>query len=408
VVRPAFQPARPVIWNPLLDAAGRGSAGTTVVDPSAARVLDLGNAIYALMIRTLAQVFAPAPLPRELRCGMGDAASALMSMAARVADVATRLPIGAGPTGFTAALNFDLPGSIGPLVQMGAAQILGERAAELGAAANQLARELPLADVGRDLAALARTFDAMHDRFEAHLGPAVDRVAGLRAPPMVPAAPPPDSRAGDTSPDAASTDAITLRVDARRCIHSRQCVLEAPAVFVAGAPGAWLHPEAATVERCVQVVHNCPSGAITYERHDGGPQEPAPAVNVVRVQENGPYLVKAAYTLPSGTGYRATLCRCGKSKRKPYCDNSHAAAGFGATGEPATRDSEPLAERGGPLTIRPITDGPLQLTGSVEICAGSGRTVQRTRTTLLCRCGGSQDKPFCDGTHRQIDFRSAD
>jgi CDGSH-type Zn-finger protein len=102
------------------------------------------------------------------------------------------------------------------------------------------------------------------------------------------------------------------------------------------------------------------------------------------------------------------LCRCGQSKRKPYCDGSHAAAGFAATGEPATQSSEPLAERGGPLAITPLPNGPLQVRGNVEICAGTGRTVLRTRSARLCRCGASNDKPFCDGSHARVGFRSDD
>ena len=94
------------------------------------------------------------------------------------------------------------------------------------------------------------------------------------------------------------TEAITLRFDGRRCIHSRHCVLEAPGVFLANTPGAWIHPEATSVEHCVHVAHSCPSGAITYERHDGGPQESAPSVNVVRVRENGPYAVHAQIESP--------------------------------------------------------------------------------------------------------------
>ena len=215
---------------------------------------------------------------------------------------------------------------------------------------------------------------------------------------------------GNGSPDASNvgvTEAITLRFDGTRCIHSRQCVLDAPAVFLANTPGRWIHPEAATVERCVQVAHSCPSGAITYERHDGGPQESAPSVNVVRVRENGPYAIHARIEL-AAVQYRATLCRCGKSKRKPYCDGSHAAAGFVATGEPATIVSEPLAERGGPLTVVPLLDGPLQLNGNVEICSGTGRTVLRTQSVRLCRCGASAGKPFCDGSHARVRFRSGE
>jgi CDGSH-type Zn-finger protein len=105
-------------------------------------------------------------------------------------------------------------------------------------------------------------------------------------------------------------------------------------------------------------------------------------------------------------GFRVTLCRCGKSNRKPYCDGSHAAAGFSATGEPATIASEPLVERGGRLTITPVPNGPLQLAGNVEICSGTGRTVLRTQSARLCRCGASASKPFCDGSHARIGFQS--
>ena len=127
--------------------------------------------------------------------------------------------------------------------------------------------------------------------------------------------------------------------------------------------------------------------------------------NVVRVRENGPYAIHAEIEL-NGAGYRATLCRCGQSKRKPYCDGSHAAAGFTASGEPATIPSEPLAQRAGRLTVDPIPNGPLQVRGNVEICSGTGRTVSRTQSARLCRCGGSDNKPFCDGSHARIGFRS--
>ena len=158
----------------------------------------------------------------------------------------------------------------------------------------------------------------------------------------------------------------------------------------------------------VHVAHDCPSGAITCERHDGGPQEEGPSVNVLRVRENGPYAVHATIEWPDTSEFRATLCRCGRSGRKPYCDGSHVAAGFAATGEPATRPSEALAERGGRLRIAPIPDGPLQLDGNVEICTGTGRTILRTRSARLCRCGASENKPFCDGSHARVGFRSGE
>ena len=407
--RPGFEPARPVVCNPMLGNAAITRDRVHVVEPLAGKVLDLGNSIYALMIRSLSQVFAPAPLPRDLRVALAASTTVLMSTMARVAEVATRLPIDAAKDRSTAAPNFELPGSAGALVQTCAARILGERSAELGAAARRLADVVPLAEVASDLDRLAQRFEGMHLRFEEPLGDAVDRVAHLDVPatPVGVAASTaelPHAKAADT-PDVACTGSITLRFDGRRCIHSRHCVLEAPGVFRANTPGAWIHPEAASVEQCVHVAHNCPSGAITYERHDGGPQESAPSVNVVRVRENGPYAVHAQIE-SADAAFRVTLCRCGKSSRKPYCDGSHVAAGFVATGEPATLASQPLAERGGTLSITPVLDGPLQVAGNVEICAGTGRTVLRTQSVRLCRCGASDKKPLCDGSHARIGFRS--
>jgi CDGSH-type Zn-finger protein/uncharacterized Fe-S cluster protein YjdI len=198
-----------------------------------------------------------------------------------------------------------------------------------------------------------------------------------------------------------------IRFEAKKCIHSRSCVLSHPDVFVPNVVGEWIHPDATSPEQVEVVALGCPSGAIQYERVDGGEQEPAPIVNVVRVRENGPLAVNAALELDGKlVGFRATLCRCGLSKNKPYCDTSHVAGGFAATGEPATRDSEPLAARAGTLTVTASKDGPLQVAGNIEIVSGTGRTLNRTTKTALCRCGQSSNKPYCDGTHRKIGFKS--
>jgi len=45
-------------------------------------------------------------------------------------------------------------------------------------------------------------------------------------------------------------------------------------------------------------------------------------------------------------------------------------------------------------------------TGNLEITSGTGRVVARVTSARLCRCGGSATKPFCDGTHAHIGFRS--
>jgi CDGSH-type Zn-finger protein/uncharacterized Fe-S cluster protein YjdI len=192
-----------------------------------------------------------------------------------------------------------------------------------------------------------------------------------------------------------------------RCIHSRNCVLQRPEVFIANAPGPWIDPDAADADSTAATIRDCPSGALAYERHDGGLEEVAPPVNVTRIRENGPLEFHAALDVAGETQhFRATLCRCGRSQNKPYCDGAHVAAGFKASGEPASLESKPLASRNGPLRVMPAPNGPLLVQGNVEICSGTGRTITRTEKTALCRCGESLNKPFCDGSHQRIGFRA--
>jgi CDGSH-type Zn-finger protein/uncharacterized Fe-S cluster protein YjdI len=198
---------------------------------------------------------------------------------------------------------------------------------------------------------------------------------------------------------------VVIRFEGRKCIHSRNCVLGRPDVFVPNVAGEWIHPDRATPEEVAALAANCPSGAITFERLDGAAGERAPIVNLVQIRENGPLALHAPLGIAGqDRGYRATLCRCGASRHKPYCDGSHAAAGFTATGEPPTKESQPLERRDGPLEIAPQPDGPLKLSGAHEVVSGTGRTVVRGTESYLCRCGASKNKPFCDGSHRKIGF----
>lgn len=200
---------------------------------------------------------------------------------------------------------------------------------------------------------------------------------------------------------------VLVRFDGSKCIHSRGCVLDRPDVFVPNVEGEWIHPDNATPEEMLELARNCPSGAIQVERTDGGAAEAAPKVNTVRVRENGPYALRGKLTIagqPAGT--RATLCRCGHSQNKPYCDGAHAGAGFVATGEVVVRESHPLAHRDGELVVKPAPDGPLLVEGNLEVLAGSGHTVDRVSKCALCRCGQSSNKPYCDGTHRKTSFRA--
>jgi CDGSH-type Zn-finger protein len=159
------------------------------------------------------------------------------------------------------------------------------------------------------------------------------------------------------------------------------------------------------VELLAAVARNCPSGAIQYRRKDAGLEEPPPPVNTLKVRENGPYAVTAQLRVAGADdGHRATLCRCGQSKRKPWCDGSHAEAGFVATGQPPQRSLDALATRDGPLDVRPQRNGPLVIDGPLELCAGTGGVFHRDTGVRLCRCGQSKTKPFCDSSHIAAGF----
>jgi CDGSH-type Zn-finger protein len=161
------------------------------------------------------------------------------------------------------------------------------------------------------------------------------------------------------------------------------------------------------VERLAAIAQECPSGAIQYRRKDGRPDESAPPVNLTAIREGGPYGFRGELHLDGKpAGFRATLCRCGASKNKPYCDSSHHDIAFAATGEPPSGNTNMLPVRDGVLAIDPQVDGPLQVRGNLEITSGTGRVVARVTTARLCRCGGSATKPFCDGSHARNGFRS--
>ena len=160
-----------------------------------------------------------------------------------------------------------------------------------------------------------------------------------------------------------------------------------------------------------EVVLRCPTGALSYDYADGSHAEQAAADNTIQVSYNGPLFVRgdldiaqAPHDVP-GLQFRAALCRCGKSKNKPFCDNSHEAADFrdyGAVGDTGS-DSD---ESGGALSIQPIKDGPVMVKGNVTIVSSSGRLSWNGKQVALCRCGESANKPFCDGQHKKVGFKS--
>jgi CDGSH-type Zn-finger protein len=58
------------------------------------------------------------------------------------------------------------------------------------------------------------------------------------------------------------------------------------------------------------------------------------------------------------------------------------------------------------VKVTPLVDGPLEVSGGVSVCASDGTEIRNAETVYLCRCGASEKKPFCDGTHKKIGFVS--
>lgn len=201
---------------------------------------------------------------------------------------------------------------------------------------------------------------------------------------------------------------VRLTVEASRCIHSRNCVLARADVFVPNVVGPWLHPELAGAEELANIARNCPSGAIQVERLDGAPQESLPMRNVIRLRENGPLTIHGDFRVAGLPEIRATLCRCGQSGNKPYCDGSHVKAGFTASGEAPALQEVPPQVMPRTIAIQPMADGPLVVHGAVELVTGTGHGISSASGPTLCRCGHSANKPFCDGSHARVGFKAAE
>jgi CDGSH-type Zn-finger protein len=57
--------------------------------------------------------------------------------------------------------------------------------------------------------------------------------------------------------------------------------------------------------------------------------------------------------------------------------------------------------------ITAYPDGPYLVRGTFDLTDADGEVIETRRKTIaLCRCGASRTKPFCDGTHKLISFRT--
>jgi len=205
---------------------------------------------------------------------------------------------------------------------------------------------------------------------------------------------------------------IMVLYDAQRCIHAKECVRGASAVFNPEAK-PWVGPDNAEAKEIALVIQRCPTGALHYQFDDPKLAERADPSNSVLTSPDGPLFVRGNVSLVVDGGKklladtRLALCRCGASKNKPFCDNSHFAVAFHDPGNASPGESAGgEMATSGKLIVIPTANGPLHLQGQVTIRNASGQVIFEGIETYLCRCGSSANKPFCDGSHERVGFQA--
>jgi len=206
-----------------------------------------------------------------------------------------------------------------------------------------------------------------------------------------------------------TSDVIDVQYDVKRCIHAAECVHGSPSVFDPERK-PWVDPSQADAETTAQVIMSCPTGALKFTRKDGGEEEAPDVANSLSIEPNGPLYVRGDLQIetPDGevvfTDTRVALCRCGLSENKPFCDNSHLNTfeDVGALGDHNVSASADETV----LRIILAANGPYLLRGPVSFSAADGSEITSGKCAL-CRCGQSSNKPFCDGTHKEVGFEAA-
>ena len=125
---------------------------------------------------------------------------------------------------------------------------------------------------------------------------------------------------------------ITIHDNRGICAHAGVCTDNLKTVFRLGQE-PWIDPDGASIEEIIRIVESCPSGALACSLGDVEHVASTGEARI-RVIRDGPYAVSGGIELDGQTprkgasAGRYTLCRCGASKNKPFCDGSHWHVGF--------------------------------------------------------------------------------
>jgi len=153
---------------------------------------------------------------------------------------------------------------------------------------------------------------------------------------------------------------ITVYWKPLSCIHSAICYTRLLEVFNP-RKRPWVNMQGAPTGKIIEVVNRCPTDALTWKWNDESKNAEVGSSETNHIKNRWGAEAKA---------------REGK--------------------KPQTNDSEENK-----VIIRIIKNGPVLIKGPFTLITGTGSEISHTQTTALCRCGSSQNMPFCDGSHRK-------
>lgn len=134
-------------------------------------------------------------------------------------------------------------------------------------------------------------------------------------------------------------------------------------------------------------------------------------VNHIMIRPDGPLIARGEVEILDAegkvlfSGDDVALCRCGASSNKPFCDGSHREINFSDKAEFVDQKMEPC-EGSDKLVIQCRANAMLLAKGPMEIYSRDGNSKTTRNKAALCRCGSSENKPFCDARHKRCGFEA--
>jgi len=153
---------------------------------------------------------------------------------------------------------------------------------------------------------------------------------------------------------------------------------------------------------------------LSNQNSDVKSNKPVYSGNSIMVRPNGPLICKGdtAITLQKADGElilkdnEFALCRCGLSKKKPFCDGTHKTEGIEAAQTFSDNREEDINNIEADLVITVKNNSMYSVKGPVTIFSRDGLSKTTRTKAALCRCGHSENKPFCDGKHNKYGFNA--